>query len=51
MRDGTRVYVIRENKNGTVKFSVPGNGTYRWYVVEFEDGSEDLYTIEDLKQI
>lgn len=49
MDDGTRVWVESVGKSGTVKFSVPGNGTIRWYIVEFDDGSEDRFTLEDLR--
>lgn len=50
MENGTRVYVSSVGKSGTVKFSVPGNGTFPWYIVEFDDGTEDRFVIEDLER-
>lgn len=37
-----------DGREGYCKFSVPGNGTIRWYIVEFEDGSEDRFTEDQL---
>lgn len=47
MNDGTRVTV--NGRLGIMKFSVPGNGTFRWYIVEFDDGSEDRFTLDELE--
>jgi|TARA_Y100000034_G_scaffold116048_1_gene153877 hypothetical protein len=46
MDDGQRVSV--EGKEGNVSFSVPGNGSIRWYIVQFDDGTEDRFTLDQL---
>lgn len=48
MSDFTLVYVASRGQYGTVQYSVPGNGTYRWYYVELEEGGGDLFPDCDL---
>ena len=51
MDDGQRVYVADVSKFGEVQYSVPGNGTFRWYFVLFDDGTEDRFTLDQLEAI
>lgn len=36
-------------KTGYVVGTVPGNGSYGWYFVSWDDGSSDHYVAEDLE--
>lgn len=47
-REGERVYCTANGKYGEVTICVPGNGTFPWYFVKFDDGTEDRFTDEDL---
>jgi hypothetical protein len=36
-------------KTGEVTDCVPGNGSYPWYFVRWDDGTEDRYTDDELE--
>ena len=36
-------------KTGTVTTTVPGNGSIAWYYVDFDDGSSDRFTEDELE--
>lgn len=49
MQEGNRVYCKNNGKYGEITTIVPGNGTFPWYFVLFEDGTEDRFVAEDLE--
>lgn len=36
-------------KSGEVTTCVPGNGSFPWYFVKWDDGTEDRYTESELE--
>jgi len=46
-----RVYCSANNKYGEVTTRVPGNGTIPWYYVQFDDGTMDRFTKDDLEKV
>ena len=49
-RPGQRVRVAGHG-DGYVVVCVPGNGTFAWYFVHLDNGSEDRFTDRDLTAI
>ena len=50
MESGQRVRHTSEfTKTGEITTIVPGNGTFPWYFVLWDDGSADRYTEEELE--
>ena len=47
--EGDYVYCRVTNQYGQVICRVPGNGLIPWYFVQFDDGTEDRFTKEDLQ--
>lgn len=48
--EGDRVRKVDEfTKTGTVSTTVPGNGSLPWYYVDFDDGSSDRFTEDELE--
>ena len=50
MEPGQRVRHTSEfTKTGEITTIVPGNGTFHWYFVLWDNGSEDRYVAEELE--
>jgi hypothetical protein len=49
-RVGDRVRLVRNfNRTGEISACVPGNGSFPWYFVRFNDGYEDRFTSNELE--